>query len=100
MKVDRLSKRLVNYLIEMAIIFGSVYGAFLLEAKRTRNFERETLIGKLEMLSNEVYKDSLKFHDFYEDIDNAKWKANVNLWENVYYDSLAIQLLKGSKEEE
>ena len=75
----------------------SLYAAFLLEAERSRDFERELLIGKLEVFLEVIDHDSVKFHDFYEDIDTRDRQAFSNIWEEVYYDSLALELIKSGE---
>lgn len=72
----------------------SVYGAFLLEAKRSIDFEREQLIGKLEVLLDEITFDSLAFHDMTENIDSDSFNADADIFNWLRHDSLALAYLK------
>jgi|GEM_PF-5098515 len=46
---------------EAVLIIVSIYIAFLLEDKRSRDFERKIFIGKLHALDKELVSDSLKY---------------------------------------
>ncbi len=97
MKSDQ-KRILLGYLLEAILIFGSVYGAFLLEARRSTAFEREQLVGFLEVLVDELKSEELKFHDMYEDIDSAGYfHGDLELYNDIKYDTLAIQLLESNK---
>ncbi|QNL23003.1 hypothetical protein HZR84_13980 [Hyphobacterium sp. CCMP332] len=77
-------------IIEAVLIFGSVYFALILEADRSRDFEREILIGKLEKLEREIRYDSLKYSDMLSD-----GKENgIILQPDIDRDSISARLLK------
>lgn len=87
---------LVRYLFEGVMIFSSVFGAFVLEDRRSKNFERELLLGKLEVLNEELILDSIKFHDMYEVLDES-WQDRVDLNQMLKEDSILMaHYLQGS----
>jgi hypothetical protein len=102
-----------RYVFEAVLIFGSVYGAFLLENQRAVSFERKIFIEELKILAQEIYFDSIKFHDFYEDIDSdSGFAGDVDLWffeqnlnyafekllreDSMAYDSIFSMLYNGN----
>ena len=86
---------ILKIIIEAVLIFGSVYGAFLLEARRSINFERNVLIGKLEKLIEDVDSDSIKLVGTFQDISDSIF--NVNLYEEYKNDSIAVLLIDYQK---
>lgn len=93
MRYNSFKMRIFGYTIEAVLIFLSIFGAFLLEERRSNNFERKLLIGQLEVLLEDLRIDSLKFHDMYEDIDSEEFFGNLNLYEDIVFDSMAIKLI-------
>lgn len=82
---------LTSILIEAVLIFLSVYGAFLLEDKRTRDVNTKVLIGKLEQLKSEIRRDSLRFSDMLQPPEESLFKINIPA--TIAVDSMIIQHL-------
>lgn len=64
-------------LVEAILIFLSVYGAFLLEDKRTRDNNTKVLIEKLQQLKEEIQRDSLRFSDMVKPIGQSQYSLNI-----------------------
>lgn len=58
-----MKKKLSIILLEAVLIFGSVYAAFLLEDRRSKNFEREMLRDRLEDHIRILKLDSANFDE-------------------------------------
>ena len=83
---------ILKLIVEAILIFGSVYGAFLLEAKRNIAFERDLLIGKLEKLIEDIDSDSIKLIGTYKELGDSIY--TVNLYEQFKFDSIGLSLLE------
>ncbi len=73
------------------MIFLSVYGAFLLEDKRTRDTNTKVLIGKLQQLKKEIRRDSLRFSDMIKPVEESLFHLNIPA--TIASDSAIIQHL-------
>ena len=98
--MNYLTKKLnlPRLLIEAVLIFSSVYGAFLLEDRRSKSYDRKVLIGKLEKLNKVLVIDSAlfesrlgksetKYNDYYDgsisDHKSALTLLKTNLESNL-----------------
>lgn len=78
-------------LIEAVFIFLSVYGAFLLEDKRTRDNNTKVLIEKLLQLKEEIERDSLRFVDMIQPPGQSRHSLNIP--STLKADSIVIEHL-------
>jgi hypothetical protein len=85
----KIEKSKILFLIgEGTLIFFSVYGAFLLEDKRTFDFERKQLVKKLDYLLDDFQDDSLAFSQFTD--STSEFFA---LSSSLHWDTVAIMLI-------
>ncbi len=73
----KLKINFAGILVEAVLIFLSVYGAFLLEDKRTRDNNTKVLIEKLLQLKEEIQRDSLRFSDMVKPIGQSQYSLNI-----------------------
>ncbi len=84
-------KILFRYVVEGVLIFGSVYGAFLLEDHRSKNEQEQLFAKRWSGLINAIEKDSLKITVLLTGIDKAglfDQENGLNSW--VFQDSLVL----------
>lgn len=81
---------LIRYLIEGILIFGSVYGAFLLEDYRSRAEQENVFNKRWSGLISSMSDDSVKFTDILYSMDGEGFYSNVNLNKWINQDSLVI----------
>ena len=81
-------KRLI---VEGLLIFGSVYGAFLLEDRRSKKFEREVLRDKLIAHLKVMKLDSITFD---QRLGSSETKANIGLIKSIENHKMVLAYLK------
>lgn len=81
------SLRIPRLLIEAVLVFGSVYFALVLEADRTKDYEREKFIIELDQLRREMIADSVFYDAVFGDGEFSS-RAKTELFK-VAVDSLA-----------
>jgi hypothetical protein len=79
-----------RYFFEALLIFLSVYGAFLLEAKRSEDFERKALLGELRTMLTDLHLDSLRMAKQYYK-DNA---LSDQIQETIAADSFFLAVVR------
>lgn len=86
--VEEKNRRLYGYLVEAILIFLSVFAAFMLEARRSVDFERQSLVDELRAFKKDMASDSLYLGDFL--FQKEIWSLHKDVFQP---DSLILRML-------
>lgn len=91
LKIMKPPKILLRYFVEAVLIFGSVYGAFLLEDHRAKTEQEQLFAKRWDGLINSIEKDSLKLAVLLTGIDKTglfDQATGLSNW--VFQDSVVL----------